>query len=313
MKTLLTAALAVVLSVSAVLADWMPPGPVKVLIGFRAGGGADTLARLISEDVADSYGWTMIPENVTGAGGAVMARELKAAAADGLTIGIGVTDTFAYGVLAVQKPGYGPEDFDILATIAGTQMGIVARADRGWKTMSDVIAAAKAGEDISFGSMTPRLADGAYYIGKVNGVEFNIVTGFRGGRAVLNAIIASDVDIGWVAGPQAAGVRSGDLINLANAEARPLKVSPEAQPLADIGVDVHFGATFLALAPAGLPEETRAALSGAISAVIQKDGSKSNAFINKVLALKVVTGDAADAFVAAEMAGAKALLAATAD
>ncbi|WP_323772097.1 tripartite tricarboxylate transporter substrate binding protein [Antarctobacter sp.] len=313
MKTLLTAAVAVMLSVSSVLADWVPSGPVKVLIGFRAGGGADTLARLISEDIADSYGWTMIPENVTGAGGAVMARELRSAAADGLTIGVGVTDTFAYGVLAVQEPGYGLDDFDVLATIAGTQMGIVARADRGWKTMSDVIAAAKAGEKISFGSMTPRLADGAYYVGKVNGVEFNIVTGFRGGRAVLNAITASDVDIGWVGGPQAAGVRSGDLINLANAEALPLKVSPDAQPLAEIGVDFHFGATFVALAPAGLPEETRAALSDAIAAVIQKDGSKSNTFINRVLVLKVVTGDAADAFVAAEMTEAKALLAATAD
>ncbi|MGP6088918.1 tripartite tricarboxylate transporter substrate-binding protein [Antarctobacter jejuensis] len=146
-------------------------------------------------------------------GGAVMARSVKEAAVDGLTIGVGITDTFANGVLSARDPGCGVEDFDFLSTIAGTQIGIVAKSDRGWKTMSDVIAAAKAGEMISFGAMTPRLADGAYYIGKVNDVDFNIVSGYKGGKAVLNAINAEDVDIGWVAGPQAAGVLSGDLVN----------------------------------------------------------------------------------------------------
>ncbi len=255
----------------------------------------------------------MVPENVTGAGGAVMAREVKAADADGLTIGVGITDTFAYTLLASREPGYTVDDFDYLSTIAGTQMGIVARADSGWKTMSDVIAAVKAGEEVSFGTMTQRLADGAYYIGKVNDVNFNITSSYTGGKAVLNAVNASDVDIGWVAGPQAAGVKSGDLVNLANGEDQPLAVSPEAQTMADIGVDFFFGATFLAMAPANLSPEANEALSTAISTVIQKDGSKSNAFINKVFALKVNAGDDAENYVKRELADAEALLNATAE
>ncbi|MGH1464099.1 MAG: tripartite tricarboxylate transporter substrate-binding protein [Cognatishimia sp.] len=313
MKTLITAATAAILSATAAFADWAPEGPIKVLIGFRAGGGADTLARLISEDINANYGWVMVPENVTGAGGAVMAREVKAADADGLTIGVGITDTFAYTLLASREPGYTVDDFDYLSTIAGTQMGIVARADSGWKTMSDVIAAVKAGEEVSFGTMTQRLADGAYYIGKVNDVNFNITSSYTGGKAVLNAVNASDVDIGWVAGPQAAGVKSGDLVNLANGEDQPLAVSPEAQTMADIGVDFFFGATFLAMAPANLSPEANEALSTAISTVIQKDGSKSNAFINKVFALKVNAGDDAENYVKRELADAEALLNATAE
>lgn len=313
MKLLVSAAIAAVMSVSTAYADWAPSGPIKVQIGFKAGGGADTMARLIAEDIQTQYGWTLLPENVTGAGGGVMARSVKAAAADGLTIGVGITDTFAYGVLAARDPGYATSDFEYLSTLAGTQMGIVAKSDRGWKTMSDVIAAVKAGEEISFGAMTPRLADGAYYIGKVNDVEFNIVSSYKGGKAVLNAVNASDVDIGWVAGPQKSGVAAGDLVNLANGEDAPLRVSPDAQPLADIGVDFFFGATFVAIAPAGLPEEVKTALSDAIATVVQTEGTKSNAFISKALSVKVMTGDVARDYVVGEATDAEALLNATAD
>ena len=313
MKTLISAAVAALLSVSAAYADWAPEGPIKVLIGFRAGGGADTMARLIAEDLNTEFGWSVLPENVTGAGGAVMARQLAASPADGLTIGVGITDTFAYGMLASRDAGYELGDFSFLATLAGTQMGIVAKSERGWTSMSDVIAAVQAGEDISFGTMTPRLADGAYYIGLTNDVEFNIVSSYTGGRDVLNAINADDVDIGWVAGPQAAGVTAGDLVNLANGEDQPLQAAPDAQTLADIGVDFFFGATFAAVAPDGLPNEAEEALSAAIAQVIQQEGTQSNEFITRVFALKVLTGSDAFDYVSRELADAEALLEATAN
>ena len=147
----------------------------------------------------------------------------------------------------------------------------------------------------------------------MNGVEFNIVSSYKGGKAVLNAVNASDVDIGWVAGPQKSGVSAGDLVNLANGEDKPLHVSPDAQLLADIGVDFFFGATFVAIAPAGLPDDARLALSDAISTVVQKDGTKSNAFISKALTIKVMTGDEARSYVEGELADAEALLNATAE
>ena len=313
MKTLISAAVAALLSVSTAYADWAPEGPIKVLIGFQAGGGADTMARLIAEDLNTEFGWNVLPENVTGAGGAVMARQLAASPADGLTIGVGITDTFAYGMLASRDPGYALDDFTFLATLAGTQMGIVAKSERGWTTMSDVIAAVKSGEDISFGTMTPRLADGAYYIGLTNDVSFNIVSSYTGGREVLNAINADDIDIGWVAGPQAAGVTAGELVNLANGEDLPLVASPDAQTLAEIGVEFFFGATFVAIAPDGLSEEAQTAISDGIAQVIQQEGTKSNEFITRVFALKVHTGPDALAYVTQELADAAALLEATAN
>ncbi|GAA0785376.1 tripartite tricarboxylate transporter substrate-binding protein [Roseibium denhamense] len=311
MKILAATAAVAALLTGAAQADWAPSGPIDFVIGFAAGGGTDTLARLIAEDIQAQQGWTVVPKNAEGGGGAVMAREVMAAEPDGQTIGFGITDTFAYGMLASRDPGYGADDFTYLATIAGTQMAVVAKADRGWTTMTDVFEAMRGGESISFGTMTPRLADGAYYIGLQNDVEFNIVSSYKGGRAVLNAINADDVDIGWVAGPQAGGVAAGDLVNLVNGEDIPLSVSPDAQSLSDIGVEYFFGATFLAMAPAGLPDDAREALTEAIVAAIRTEGTKSNAFIERVFVLKVAAGPDAAAYVAKEAADAEALLDAT--
>ncbi|MDB6176221.1 tripartite tricarboxylate transporter substrate-binding protein [Paracoccus sp. Z330] len=313
MKSFLLAASVVAVCAGAANAEWTPDGPVKMMIGFKAGGGADTLARMLAEDIQSQQGWNLLPVNVDGRGGAIMARELKDSPSDGMTIGVGITDTFAYGHQAMRDPGYAPEDFDFLATLAGTQMGIVAKSDRGWKDLGDVLEAAKAGEEISFGTMTPRLADGAYYIGKVNEVDFSIVSNFSGGQDVLNAINAGDIDIGWVAGPQKAGVVSGDLINLANGEHETLEMSPDTRGLSDFGVDFGFGTTFLVFAPAGLSDEAKAAWSEAIIAAVDNPDSKVRSFIDRLFVAKTLNADEASAYVATEADEALQLLDATAE
>ncbi|MEL6210798.1 MAG: tripartite tricarboxylate transporter substrate-binding protein [Pseudomonadota bacterium] len=227
-------AVAAALAAAPALADWQPSGPIKLMIAFRAGGGADTQARLIAEGIEAKRGWKIIPENVTGKGGVVLAQQLKDEPADGLTIAMAVTETLSYNRLAQRDPGFAPEDFTLLTATAGSQMAVVATADKGWKTLGDVIAAAKAGESVSFGAMSPKLADGAYLIGKANGVDFNIVGGLKGGRGVMNALTAGDVDVGWGAGIQTAGVVAGDLVNLASAEGAPLNASPDAPLLEEV-------------------------------------------------------------------------------
>ena len=68
MKNLITAAVAAfgiaASAVSATAADWTPPGPIKLMIAFAAGGGADTQARLIAEEMEARTGWQFIPEQV---------------------------------------------------------------------------------------------------------------------------------------------------------------------------------------------------------------------------------------------------------
>ncbi|MCZ4313160.1 tripartite tricarboxylate transporter substrate binding protein [Comamonadaceae bacterium G21597-S1] len=310
MKSTLPIALACALAIAplAAHAEWTPKGPITMMIAFTAGGGADAQARLIAEEIEARKGWKIIPEAVTGKGGGVLAARLAKQPADGTAIGMVVSETTGYNMLAEKNPGYTEKDFTYLATTAGTEMGIVAKASRGWKTLADVTAAMKKGEKISFGAMSQKLADGAYLLGKSQGVRYNIVE-LKGGKAVLDAVTAGDVDIGWVAGIQSRGVAAGDLVNLASGEAKRLKMSPDAPTVKELGLNVDFGVYFMFIAPKGLPAETREALSQAIKEVVIDPASKTHAFIVKSFGEpSVVTGAAFDKMVADDIIASRALL-----
>ena len=288
--TVLGALASLVLAGAVHAADWTPPGPIKLMIGFQAGGGADTQARLIAEDLEAKLGWKFIPEQVTGKGGMNLAVALKDQPADGSVIGMVVTETMGYNMRAANA-GLTPSNFTGITTTAGFQMGIVSRSEKGWKTFADVVEAAKGGQDIRFGVMSPKLADLAYLLGKAQGVEFNIVS-VKGGRAVMDGVNAGDLDLGFMAGIQGKGVAAGDLVNLASALSEPLEQTPDAPTLADLGVAFNADGYFAFVGPAGMPTEARDAIAAAIAEAVTTEGMKSNAMIQKAFGgAKVISGD----------------------
>ncbi len=292
--------------------DWAPSGPIKLMIGFAAGGGADTQARLIAEDVEAATGWSFIPEQVTGKGGMNLAMALKDEPADGTVIGMIVTETLGYNMVAADA-GVTPADFTAITTTAGFQMGVVSLASKGWSSFDDVVAAAKAGETLRFGTMSPRLADLAYLLGKAQGVEFNIVN-VAGGKAVMNGVNAGDMDLGFMAGIQAKGVAAGELVNLASALSVPLDQTPDAPTFADLGMAYSADGYFMFAGPAGMPTEARDAIAAAIAAAISTEGTKSNAMITKAFgAPAIIAGDDLQALAAAEFDDAGALIAAASE
>ena len=313
LRTLIPATVLALASGAALAADWAPPGPIKMMVAFRAGGGADTHARLIAEELEARHGWKILPEEVAGKGGLNMAAALKDAPADGTTIGLAVTETFGYAMAAAPKAGMSPTDFTPIATTAGFQMGVVAKSDRGWANIDDALAAAKAGDDLRFGVMSPRLADLAYLLGKANEVEFNIVS-LRGGKAVFDAINAGDVDMGFVAGIQTPSVAAGDMINLASALSGPLQQSPDAPLLAERGLEYVADGQFVFMAPAGLPDEARAALADAILAVTNDSETKVGTMIAKAFGGPVsYSGAELDALIQAGYDESEGLLAAASE
>lgn len=310
MKRLLMAAVTALgvlgLASAAAAEDWTPPGPIKLMIAFAAGGGADTQARLIAEDLEAKLGWQFIPEQVTGKGGMNLAMAIKDEPADGSVIGMVVTETLGYNMQAANA-GVSPDDYTAITTTAGFQMGVVATSAKGWTSFDEMIASAK-DTPLRFGVMSPKLADLAYLLGKAQGVDFNIVS-VRGGKAVMNGVNAGDMDLGFMAGIQSRGVASGDLVNLASALSEPLAQTPDAPTMAELGVPFTADGYFLFIGPAGMPTEARDALAGAIGDAISTDGMKSNAMINKAFGgPAIIAGDDAQALVAADFASADDLM-----
>ncbi|MBF2759031.1 MAG: tripartite tricarboxylate transporter substrate-binding protein [Ectothiorhodospiraceae bacterium AqS1] len=292
--------------------DWAPTGPVKLLIGFAAGGGADTQARLIAQDIEDAVGWEIIPEQITGKGGLNLAMALKDEPNDGTVIGMVATETLGYN-LRVADVGVTPDDFTAIATTAGFQMGIVAKSEMGWKDFGDVIDAAKGGQAIRFGTMSQRLSDLAYLLGKAQGVDFNIVE-VKGGKAVMNGVNGGDMDLGFMAGIQAKGVAAGDLVNLASALSVPLKQTPNAPLVKDFGLEFNSDGYFVFIAPGGMDKEVRDMWIAAISNAVKGQGNRSNGFIGKAFGgPTVISGDTLQAQIVKEFDDSGRLIAAASE
>jgi tripartite-type tricarboxylate transporter receptor subunit TctC len=310
MKRILTTAFAVLcisaIAGAALAEDWTPPGPIKLMIAFAAGGGADTQARLIAEDLEAKLGWQFIPEQVTGKGGMNLAMAIKGEPNDGSVIGMVVTETLGYNMRAANA-GVSPEDFTAITTTAGFQMGVVALTSKGWGSFDEMIAAAR-DTPLRFGVMSPKLADLAYLLGEAQGVEFNIIS-VRGGRAVMNGVNAGDMDLGFMAGIQAKGVAAGDLVNLASALSEPLKQTPDAPKMDDLGVPYSADGYFLFIGPDGMPTEARDAFAAAIGDVISTDGMKSNDMITKAFGgPAIIAGDDAQSLVESDYTAAGKLM-----
>lgn len=312
MKTKLFAAVAAIgllaSSATSAMAEWKPAGPIKLIIAFAAGGGADTQARLIAENLEKNKGWKIIPENVTGKGGVNALAALKKEPADGSAIAMVVTESMGYNLVAAAKSGLKPSDFTSLTTTAGFQMGVVARTEKGWKSWDDVVAAAKGGQQIRFGVMSPKLADLAYLLGQTKGVEFNTVM-LRGGKGVMNALNAGDVDVGWLAGIQRKPVAAGDMVNLVSGLSTPLVQTPEAPTMKDLGVDFNADGYFMFAAPAGMDAEARKGITDAIVAIISDESTKAGGLIKKAFGgAAVITGADLDAEVVNQYESAGALM-----
>jgi tripartite-type tricarboxylate transporter receptor subunit TctC len=121
-------------------AAW-PEKAITMMVAFKAGGGADTLGRIVANAISKKHGWKFIVKNKSGAGGAVMAKALKREKADGYTIGMSVSGPFAFDTIYKPKIGFTANDFTYLGSIAKFQMAILAMKDKGWKTLAEAMKA----------------------------------------------------------------------------------------------------------------------------------------------------------------------------
>ena len=92
-----------------------PPGalaqsskPVRLLVGFPAGGGTDAIARLLAERLKDELNTSVVVENRPGAGGQIAAQALKVAPADGTTLFVSHDHTITILPLTMKSPGFDP-------------------------------------------------------------------------------------------------------------------------------------------------------------------------------------------------------------
>lgn len=260
-------------------AEWAPKGPIKFWIGFGAGGGTDTQARALAEELEALKGWRIIPENKAGGGGSVMAAQLKNEPADGQTVGLAINTTFDFATIGNENISI--DDFTYITMTAGSQMAVLARADSGWKSLDDMVKAAKSGTNIVWANWGNQVQAGAEMVARHYGITVNHLRG-KGGKSAINALVAKDANVGWGGGVQGPLVAAGELVILASAEPKPLVQAPDQPTLIDLGVmETGLGFQFLLAGPKGMSDDARDAFAAAIHEVLNNPESKTAKFITK--------------------------------
>jgi len=173
-----------------------PAKPVRLVVGFAAGGPTDVIARVIAQDMALSLGQGVVVENKTGANALIATQEVKRAAPDGYTI---LMTTLSHNVnailLADQKP-YDPiRDFAPISLVSFLPLVMVTRADAPFNSVQDVVQAAKAKPgEVSYASAgnggSAHLA--AALVETLSGTRMTHVP-FRGNAPALTEVMAGRV------------------------------------------------------------------------------------------------------------------------
>lgn len=258
---------------AAASADY-PNKPVRMIVPFPPGGGTDILARLVATKLGESTKWAVVADNRPGAGGTLGITEAVRAAPTGYDIVMGQKDNLVIGPWLYKNLTWDPtRDPTPIAHVAYTPVIIATSANSRFKTLADVVAAAKATPaTITYGS--PGNGTSIHLAGdlfeKAAGVKLVHVP-YKGSNPALMDALAGNVDLLVSSVPSAIGqIKSGKLRALAVTSAKRSSTLPDVPTVAEAGYAGFDVSTWYGLfAPANTP-----------AAVV----TRINAEVNKLLA-----------------------------
>ncbi len=134
--------------------DAYPTRPIRLLVGFAAGGPTDVIARVLAKDMSVSLGQTVIVENKAGASSMIATREVKHAVPDGYTLLFSSLGLNVNPILLGDQAGFNPKtDFTPISNAATLPLVAVNAHDSAIKNMADLLRKARSKPDaVSFAS-----------------------------------------------------------------------------------------------------------------------------------------------------------------
>ena len=269
-RTIAIAALLAAGLATPLAAQDFPTKPISIVIGFGAGGGTDAVVRAVAEPMSKALGQPILVTNKPGAGGGVAAMEIKAAKPDGYTIYAGGSLTFAFEPL-VLKTQYKHDEFEHIALISLFQDGLFTHPSRPYKSMRDVINAAKAEKrSIKYASQYQLDRLIFAYVAKKEGIEI-IPVPTQGGNGAVTATLANQVDFGFSGGTFGPHIESGALRLIGSMMAERMERFPDILSMHDNGWMIGSGNYLIVSTTKGTPKAVVEKLGKAF-----RDGMKTD-------------------------------------
>jgi len=268
------AAIAMCLPAAAPAQAW-PGKPIRVIVPFPPAGGTDVLTRQLAEKISAATKWTLVIDNKPGAGGNIGLDALAKSAPDGYTIGMGQTANLAINPsLYAKMPFDALKDFAPVGLVSAQPMVLVVSADSSYRSLADVVAAAKAKPDAltmaSAGSGTVGHLAGELFARKA-GVKFLHIP-YKGASPAVTDLLGHQVDI-FFANTQSVMtlVTAGKLRALAVSSAQRIKPLPAVPTISESGYKDFEAVTWSGfVAPAGTPADIIAKLNAEVAKALAR-------------------------------------------
>jgi len=273
-------------------ADDYPSRPIRLAVGFAPGGATDVVARLITGQLGQELGQTIVVENIAGASGLLAWRNIAAANPDGYSL------LMAENAIAI-RPGFKDMTpvFDPLtqlepvAAVAHSPLGLCVAGNVPANSVKELISLSRStAKKLNYASAgTGSVAQLVWEVVK-DGAKIDAVdVPYRGGGPAMAAIIAGQVDLIMASTQVAKPLVEGKQIKAFAVTGKSRSPAlPEVPTLAEAGIktaDVDLQFWFAVFAPKGLPEPIRAKLEGAIERTLK------NPTIRERLAALDITSD----------------------
>ena len=247
---------------------------IRIVVPFAPGGSTDAVARLVAPGLQQRLGASVVVENRSGAAGSIGTDVVAKARPDGLTWLLTFDSHATLPALLPQLPFNLTRDLDPVMLIGGAPYVIACRPDKPFRTLADIIAAARARPDaVSYGSTGN---------GTIGHLTMILLQGranirmphlpYRSGGLAVNDAVAGHVDmmIGSAAlvAPHAAGDSLRNIVQFGPERLPGLREIPTA---VESGVDLQAEAWWGVFAPAGTPAEAVARMNAALRETLSEE------------------------------------------
>ncbi len=312
LKLTLSLPLLAVLSTAAMAQDDYPSQPINIIVPYGAGGSGDTVARIVSDRLAEELGVTVNVVNRPGAGGEIGISEMANADPDGYTLGVfGYPDNFV--IESTRDVDFNSdEDLLFLAQFDSTPMGIFAKPNASYDDLESLRTYAEEnpgsliiGESGALGLLSALAFEANL------GVELTDVR-YGGGGDLLNALLGQHIDLASTSSMSHDPIVDAGGFPIAFASAERMEMFPDVPTMTELGVDQVMEVGRVMVAPAGISDEVRDALKAALDA-ISTDEEMIQSFITASLPYNYLGMDGINAKVEESNAAFRAVIEANSD
>jgi tripartite-type tricarboxylate transporter receptor subunit TctC len=263
---------------------WSDPCPgraLTLLIGYPPGGSTDLTGRTVAEELSRVLKTPVVVENLGGAGGALAAQKLIAAAPDGCTLMVGANNELVINQHINRQIRYdGLKDFTPLGLVASQPLVLVASGKAGVSNLQEFVDKVRRQPgQASYGSsgVGTSLHLAGELVKEKAGLDMAHVP-YRGVAPLINDLLGSTIEYGvFVLSSALPHIRSGKLAALGTTEARRSPLTPDLPALAEHPAmrDINVGTWFMLVGPKGMPQPVVQALRKALDEAMKSPTLRS--------------------------------------